>query len=112
MQTLADAWKERSADPWTTKTLRQNSQPGVKAVVPPRQDLVAYVGPSPPVEPPIVTAALLEALQGLCCQPSGKQEVSYKPPERCVTAPVLRLACCLEGTCHPCQRSGCLEVYI
>ena len=76
MQSLADAWKERSTDPWTTKTLRQNSQPGVKAVAPPRQDLVAYVGPSSPVEPATVTAALLEALQGLCGQPSGKQEVS------------------------------------
>ena len=44
--------------------------------MPPQQELVAYVGLSSPVEPVMITAALLEALQGLCCQPSGEQEVS------------------------------------
>ena len=107
MQTLAEAWKERSTDPWTTKTLRQNSQPGVKAVVPPRQDLVAYVGPSSPVEPATLTAALLEALQRLCCQPSGKLEVSCRPT-RVMCNSLGAALCMLSGRQSPPLPAFCL----
>jgi len=81
LQTLTEAWKDRMADPWTQKSLKECPRPenGTDGKVPPQQIAAAYVGSSQPAEVSSVTAATLTALREFTCHKSGREKVQPTP---------------------------------
>ena len=76
LQTLEEAWRDRMADPWTQKTLKQSPASDSSAKPPPQPLDVFYVGASQPVKKSCVTAATLATLRDFTCHPSGIIEVN------------------------------------
>ena len=78
LQTLAEAWKDRMADPWTQKTLKEGPHPSIENRLTPEQSL-SYVGADMPPELTTVTATTLDALREYTCHKSARQEVWLAP---------------------------------
>lgn len=78
LQTLADAWKDRTADPWTQKSLTQQSpkhdQNGLAAKA---GTAAFYIGSARPADVSTVLATTVEALRDFTCHPDSRDVVSF-----------------------------------
>ena len=104
LQTLTEAWKDRMADPWTQKTLKEGPHPSIDNRLPPEQATSSYIGPDMPPELPTVTATTLDALREYTCHKSARQEV-WLAPGLIMPCSILMCACHASTICSFLQLS-------